>query len=102
MHTFEMLDGKTREGWETCEQCKKLATAAGDTGIDFYYIVVADGVTVEPALYPMFGVIDEHGKILRRAKRMKRNETKNKDLIVAVAHVLVYKVFGKLYGGASA
>lgn len=67
-----------------------------DTGIDFYYFIVSDNIKIEPELYPQWGVIDERGNIIRRAKRMKR-EKDSKSLIAAVAHVLVYKVFGKLY-----
>ncbi len=99
IHSWKQLDSTLREGWESCDQCKELAESAGDTGVDFYYIAVADGVTVEPELYPMFGVIDGRGTILRKAKRMQRNERANRDLIVSVAHVLVYKSYGKLYIG---
>lgn len=93
-----MFEGDDRsKGWEDCDQCKKAKEGRGDTGIDFYYIIVAHGVKVEKALYPAFGVLDEDGNVLRKAKRMTRNERTNRDLIVAVAHVLVYKVFGKMY-----
>jgi hypothetical protein len=100
-----MFEGDERSnGWETCSRCIAVKKAKGDTGIDFYYVVVADGVKIEPSLYPMFGVIDERGTVVRKAKRMKRNDRVNREHIVAVAHVLVYKVFGKLYaiGDASA
>jgi hypothetical protein len=63
---------------------------------------VADGVTVEDSLYPMFGVINERSEVVRKAKRMKRNDRTNSDLIVSVAHVLVYEVYGKLYKGETA
>jgi len=86
-------------GWQDCETCKRLKAAIADTAIDFYYLVIADGVKVEDTLYPAFGVIDEHGTILRRAKRMKRSDRDNTETIVSIAHVLVYKVFGKLYLG---
>lgn len=93
-----MFNGDERSvGHETCQKCKHTRDLRGDTGVDFYYIVVADGVKVEDSLYPMFGVINEKGEVVRKAKRMKRNDRENRDLIVAVAHVLVYKVFGKIY-----
>lgn len=66
---------------------------------DFYYLIVADGVDVEALLYPLWGVMNEHGKIIRRAKRLKpeNKEQLHKGLMRELAHVLVYKVFGKLY-----
>lgn len=67
-----------------------------DTGIDFYYLIVSDNVIVEPSLYPEWGVIDERGKVIRKAKRMKR-ENHLQEQLQAIAHVLVYKVFGKMY-----
>lgn len=63
---------------------------------DFYYLIVADGVKVEPELYPQWGVISEQGVLLRRAKRMKRT-VDAKTIIMNIGHTLVYKVFGKLY-----
>ena len=67
-----------------------------DMGIDFYYLIVADGVRVEPELYPNWGVINESGEVIRRAKRMANTESATY-LLEKIAHVLVYKVFGKLY-----
>lgn len=64
--------------------------------IDFFYFIVADGVEVEPSLYPLWGVINEYGKVIRKAKRLKKTKD-SLDLITNMAHVLVYKVFGKLY-----
>jgi hypothetical protein len=95
------LDGSLMnpDGANECGRCHDLQKARGDTGIDFYYIIVAEGLTVEKELYPMFGVINHKGEIVRKAKRMIRNERKNRDLIVNVAHVLVYKAYGKLYIG---
>lgn len=87
------------EGANECGNCHDLKMGRGDTGVDFYYIIVAEGLTVESGLYPAFGVINHKGDIVRKAKRMIRNDKKGHDLIVAVAHVLVYKVFGKMYGG---
>lgn len=67
-------------------------------GIDFYYLLVADGVTVEKEIYPNWGVINEAGKCIRKAKRIKKdNHFESRNLIIDVAHSLVYKVFGKLY-----
>jgi hypothetical protein len=63
---------------------------------DFYYLIVADGVKVEPNLYPLFGVISERGELVRKAKRIKRTHDAN-ITIKNISHVLVYKVFGKLY-----
>lgn len=40
--------------------------------------------------------MDENGEIVRRAKRMIRNGDTSK-LIQNIAHVLVYKTFGKMY-----
>lgn len=82
-----------------CPACEEMEAARGDTGIDFYYLIVADGVKVEDTLYPAFGVINEKGIIVRKAKKMKRDEAKVQKLIVAVAHVLVYKAYGKIYEG---
>jgi len=64
--------------------------------IDFYYLIVASGVVVEDSLYPQWGVIDENGNVIRKAKRYKHNIDRAK-YIQQIAHVLVYKYFGKLY-----
>lgn len=85
------------QGWEDCGDCKIAKALRADTGIDFYYIVVADGVKVKPSLYPDFGVIDERGSVVRRAKRMIRRDKSVEFIMTTVAHVLVYKVYGKLY-----
>src|SRR3989304_5338733 len=74
----------------TCENCNKILKSLGDTGIDFYYLIVADGVQVEPTLYPQWGVLNQNGKVIRRAKRMK-NETDSKHLLTNIANTLVYK-----------
>lgn len=69
--------------------------------IDFFYFIVADGVNIEEGLYPLWGVINEQGKVIRKATRMKKEkdifENSNHDLMLQIAHVLVYKVFGKMY-----
>ncbi|MEK6879777.1 MAG: hypothetical protein AABY22_09230, partial [Nanoarchaeota archaeon] len=83
-------------GWESCNDCVEMKTKAGDTGIDFYYFIVADSIKVKPTWYPKWGVINENGVVIRSATRMKRKKD-SKDLITAIAHVLVYKTFGKLY-----
>lgn len=80
-----------------CGHCKALPPIY-DMNIDQYYLIVADGVTVEPELYPMWGVINEQGKVIRRAKRIPRTASfDHKHYLEAIAHVLVYKHFGKLY-----
>ncbi len=97
IHTYKGLDGKVNMvGAEACQGCKIVATSRGDTGVDFYYIIAADGIRTDD-VYPMWGVIDERGKIVRKAKRMKRNSRDSKALLHDIAHVLVYKVFGKMY-----
>jgi hypothetical protein len=65
--------------------------------LHYYYLIVADGVTVEPSLYPMWGVIDERGKVIRKAKRLTTAREHYRDLARDIAHVLVYKTYGKLY-----
>lgn len=64
--------------------------------IDFFYLIIAEGVKVEPTLYPLWGVINENGIVIRKAKRLKKTKD-SLDLITDIAHVLVYKVFGKMY-----
>lgn len=64
--------------------------------IDYFYFIVADGVTVEKELYPLWGVISEKGRVIRRATKLKKRK-ETLDLITEIAHVLVYKHFGKLY-----
>jgi hypothetical protein len=94
-----MFEGQDRsKGWETCSRCIEEKKATGDTGIDFYYIIVAEGMEVEATLYPHFGVINHKGEVIRKAKRMKR-EGDIQQLLINTAHVLVYKAYGKLYIG---
>lgn len=81
-----------------CEECKALRAKKGDTGIDLYYFIVADGVKVEDDLYPGWGVLNELGEVVRRAKKMKREGDTHR-LLIEVAHVLVYKAYGKMYLG---
>ncbi len=64
--------------------------------IDFFYFIVVDDVKVEPSLYPLWGVINENGTVIRKARRLKKTRDSS-GLIINVAHVLVYKVFGKMY-----
>jgi hypothetical protein len=68
---------------------------------DFYYLIVADGVTVEESLYPRWGVINEQGVVVRKAKRMEKaldfRTVWYKDVVRVIAHSLVYRTFGKLY-----
>lgn len=68
----------------------------GSDGIDFYYFVLPDGLNLNNDEYPVWGVINERGNVIRRAKRIE-NKKPSIDMAVTVAHVLVYKVFGKLY-----
>lgn len=79
-----------------CTSCKMVEQKNADTGVDFYYFILANGVNIKEDEYPMFGVLNENGEIKRRAKRMKRNGD-TKRLMQNIAHVLVYKTFGKLY-----
>lgn len=95
-HRFPMLSGLMATGANECDQCRRISAGKEDTGIDFYYLIVSDGVAVEKTLYPEWGVINERGKVIRKAKRMRRENDVN-GIIVNVAHVLVYKVFGKMY-----
>lgn len=82
-----------------CLACQDDEKLRGVTHIDFYYIMVAEGLKVEDTLYPLFGVLDAKGNIVRKAKRMKRPDKNNLATVEAVAHVLVYKVYGKMYLG---
>lgn len=66
--------------------------------VDYYYLIVADGVKVEPELYPEWGVLDERGKVLRRAKRMRKADGIAQH-VEAIAHALVYRHYGKMYLG---
>lgn len=83
---------------KTCYERSILAneTEYGCPGIDFYYLIVDEGIMVENSLYPQWGVINSKGAVIRRAKRFKHNVNRNA-LVTAIAHVLVYKVFRKLY-----
>lgn len=87
-----------QEAVANCEECKEIRRKAGDTGVDFYYLIVADDMKVEESLYPGWGVINHKGEVIRRAKKMKR-EGDAYALTKEIAHVLVYKCFGKLYLG---
>jgi hypothetical protein len=68
---------------------------------DFYYLIVASKVTVEDDLYPRWGVINEQGIVVRKAKRMNKalrfRAAWYKDVVRLIAHSLVYRTFGKLY-----
>lgn len=66
--------------------------------IDFYYLVVSDGVKVENSLYPRFGVLNEHGVVVRKASRFKTDRTGGEHM-ARIAHRLVYQVYGKMYLG---
>lgn len=94
--TMAFLSAEVPEA--NCIGCKEIEKMNADTGIDFYYFILADGVKIADSEYPVFGVLSAEGKVVRRAKRMKK-QGDNSALVVAIAHVLVYKVFGKLYGG---
>jgi hypothetical protein len=92
----KMTHLREKDPLEECPQCLQIEQKNGDTGIDYYYLIVADGVKVEDHLYPEWGIISENGTTLRKAKCMKR-EGDTQKLMLNIAHVLVYKVFGKLY-----
>ena|SRR3990167_2840582 len=96
LHLFKMQGEFVRADSDKCKDCKQLKENVWDTGIDFYYFILADGVKISASEYPLWGVINQNGKVIRKAKRMKR-EKDTKQLIESIAHVLVYKVFGKLY-----
>lgn len=95
---FPDLYGKDRaqDVSKDCADCIRLREFQPDTGIDFYYFIVSDNLKIEDTLYPEWGVINEKGEVVRRAKRRSR-EKDSKVLIENIAHVLVYKVFGKMY-----
>lgn len=93
-HSFKQQ--REQNEHKDCEDCYGLNEPRNDTGIDFYYFIVADGVKVEKKLYPNWGVINKKGTVIRRAKNLK-SERKTDWLIENIAHKLVYKVYGKLY-----
>jgi len=64
--------------------------------IDYFYFIIADGIKIDKDLYPTWGVIDERGKVIRRAKQMKKGRDCF-ELVNNIGHNLVYKVHGKLY-----
>ena len=41
---------------------------------DFHYFILEDGVKLADHEYPMWGVLDKVGTVIRRAKRVKRDE----------------------------
>jgi len=57
-HTFRNIDGKKVQLYPetelTCPDCirMKREKEVADTGIDFYYFIIADGVKFEDTLYP--------------------------------------------------
>lgn len=85
-----------KESIADCYKCVEVVQRNADTGIDYYYLILADGVKINETEYPMFGVINENGSVIRRAKKMKKEQS-NEHIIKNIAHVLVYKVFGKMY-----
>lgn len=99
LHMMKMVKW-TEQELLACGNCKQEIDFG--VGVDFYYLIVADGVVVEPALYPEFGVINEQGRVIRKAKRIKKSKDYNIiKLLEAIAHVLVYKAYGKLYLNAN-
>lgn len=95
--TYGKMGGEVEpDAWKNCPDCKEMIDPQAFIDIDFYYLIVADGVLVEPELYPNWGVISESGKTLRRAKRY-RTRGEFWRHYEAIAHVLIYKAFGKLY-----
>lgn len=97
VHKFPDLEGKDhkKEMSDSCEECIKLRSQR-DTGVDFYYFIISDNIKIEDTLYPEWGVINEKGEVIRKAKRQKREKAVDK-LVISIAHILVYKVFGKMY-----
>lgn len=96
--TVYYIEAKASRSDLTCRK-QKYTYAKADwcaEAIDFYYLIVADGVKVEDGLYPKWGVINEQGEVIRRAKRYKHNSSFDR-LLNVICHNLVYKVFGKLY-----
>lgn len=95
---------RKQKGIDAWIQHAKKVDAMGDSprahwfrnDVDFFYFIIADGVKFEDTLYPDWGVINENGFVVRRAKRMSKIEDSKKPM-KAIAHALVYKVFGKLY-----
>lgn len=83
-------------GWESCAECLDAKSHIGDTGIDFYYLIISNNLKIPDDLYRGWGVINEEGRIIRKAKRMRR-EFDTKHLMESISHVLVYKVYGRLY-----
>ena len=67
--------------------------------VDFYYLIVPNTLTIEPDLYPMWGVMDNSGRVIKKAKRLTRSRTDSREQLLAraISHVLVYKVYGELY-----
>ncbi len=64
--------------------------------IDYFYLIVADECKIQATDYPLWGVINESGTVIRKAKKMLKKKDE-KELSQSIAHVLVYKVFGKIY-----
>lgn len=85
---------------KACGECILRQKNAYNLGVDYYYLIVADTVKVEPELYPEWGVLNEKGEVMRRAKKMPRPEHYDHRLYLEnIAHVLVYKAYGKMYLG---
>lgn len=82
------------------KQRRSYAYSINTPCCDFYYFIIADGVNIETFLYPSWGVINEKGLVIRKAKRMTKNDPNSswqKDIVRAIGHALVYRVYGKLY-----
>lgn len=97
---------KKQRGIDAWIQRSKQVEAMGDNprahwfrnDVDFFYFIIADGVKFEDTLYPDWGIINEHGAVIRRAKRQKKFAGIGVEkLLRAIAHALVYKVYGRLY-----
>jgi hypothetical protein len=58
-HTFGGIDFPKQIPEAGCAECLKVNRERLDTGIDFYYLIIADGVKVEDTLYPEWGIISE-------------------------------------------
>ena len=65
--------------------------------VHHYYLMVADGVNVSDNLYPFWGVINQSGKVIRKAKNLKPADLDFTRIMENIAHKLVYIAYGKMY-----
>ena len=98
INTIYYIEAKVSKSDLMCKKQKLIyrKSVEYNKDIDFYYLIVSDTLIIPNDIYPKWGVINSKGKVIRRAKRFKKKSNGN-DLIIAIAHKLVYKVFGKMY-----